>query len=59
MHADSEPRFRRPVSGTRVDPLPSGLAPARHVTDGRYVRLVPMRAATEALCLMLDQETCP
>ena len=34
-HADSEPRFPRPLSGERVDPLPSGLVPARQAIDGR------------------------
>ena len=45
MHADSEPRFPRPLSGARVDPPPSGLAPARQVIDGRHVRLEPMDSA--------------
>ena len=56
MHADTEPRFPRPLSGARVDPLPSGLAPARQVLDGRHVHLAPTRVATGALFLMLDQE---
>ena len=48
MHADSEPRFPRPLSGERVDPLPSGLAPARQAIDGRHVRLEPMDPAVHA-----------
>ena len=45
MHADTEPRFPRLLSGARVGPLPSGLAPARQVFDGRHVRLEPMDPA--------------
>ena len=48
MHADSEPTFPRPLSGERVDPLPSGLAPARQVIDGRHVHLEPMDPAVHA-----------
>ena len=48
MHADSEPRFPRPLSGERVDPLPSGLAPARQAIVGRHVRLEPMDPAVHA-----------
>ena len=45
MHADTKPRFSRPLSGPRVDPLPSGFAPARQVFDGRHARLEPMDPA--------------
>ena len=48
MHTDSEPRYPRPISGARVDPMPSGLAPARQVIDGRHVRLEPMDPAVHA-----------
>ena len=48
MHTDSEPRYPRPISGARVDPMPSGLVPARQVIDGRHVRLEPMDPAVHA-----------
>ena len=53
VHTDSEPRFPHPLCGARVDTLHSGLAPARRVVDGRYVRLEPMRAAPKR------SATCP
>ena len=45
MREESEPRFPHPLSGARVDPLPSGLVPARRVLDGRHVRLEPLDSA--------------
>ena len=48
MHADSEPRFPRPLSGERVDPLPPCLVPARQAIDGRHVRVEPMDPAVHA-----------
>lgn len=45
MNEASERRFPRPLSGANVDPLPSGLVPARSVLEGRHVRLEPMDPA--------------
>ena len=56
MHADTEPRSPRPLSGARVDPLPCGLAPARPVFDGRHVRLEPMDLAIHGADLYMDQQ---
>ena len=48
MREESEPRYPRSLSGARVDPMPSGLVPARRALDGRHVRLEPLDPATHA-----------
>ena len=45
MREESEPRYPRSLSGARVDPMPSGLVPARRVLDGSHVRLEPLDPA--------------
>ena len=48
MSKETEQRFPRPLSGACVDPLPSGLVPARRMLEGRHVRLEPMDPAVHA-----------
>ena len=48
MSEGSERRFPRPLSGAHVDPLPSGLVPARQALEGHHVRLEPMDPAIHA-----------
>ena len=48
MNQEFEREFPRPRSGAGVDPLPSGLAPARRVLEGRHVRLEPMDPTAHA-----------
>lgn len=53
MSQEFERTFPRPLSGARVDSLPSGLAPARRALEGRHVRLEPMDPAVHAEDLMI------
>ena len=40
--------FDRPLNGSPVDPLPSGLVPARTMMEGRHIRLEPIDPAVHA-----------
>ena len=44
----SELPFPRPISGTRVERLPSAMVPARSAIAGRYVELEPLSAERHA-----------
>ena len=48
MTTQTEALFPRPLSGARVDALPSGLVPARTALEGRHIRLEPMDPAVHA-----------
>jgi hypothetical protein len=46
--ADSEHPYPRPLSGAKIEHLPSALVPARTALIGRYVTLEPLDAARHA-----------
>ena len=61
MALDREEIYRRPVSGNKVERLPTGLVPARSPIEGKSVRIEPLNAplhgADRALCRSGDQCT--
>ena len=48
MNDENEQLFPRPLDGSTVTSLPSGLVPARTVLEGKEIRLEPMDPAIHA-----------